>query len=67
MEENRGKLIKVTMEYENGSYYIKGKEVCEKWISAANSTAVLSHVHGFKTGFEGIEWKKVRRTGKAKP
>jgi hypothetical protein len=60
---DRGKLVKVTMEYENGSeYYLKGK-VCQQWLAAANSSTVMSFAHGGVTGFENIEWKKVRKTG----
>lgn len=54
------KLVKVIMEYDDGtSKYIDGEEV-EKWDKAAIATAVLYISHFGKTGFEDIKWKQKR-------
>lgn len=59
MEER--KLIKVTMEYDNGyKEYIEGNDA-EKWRKALNNAVVLDFTHGqhAQNVLKNIVWRKV--------
>jgi len=55
----KGKLIKVTFEYENEVSILEGKEMCESWISDINCSLQLEQLRS-GTNFKGLEnakWK----------
>ena len=59
--ENKPKLVKVTMEYDDGpAVYLDGVDL-EKWVKANKALASMSWVHGGRSGYEDIEWKKVKK------
>lgn len=57
-----GKLIKIVMEYDDGTKkYIDGDDV-GKWQRAINSAIVNSHIHGsdVQNSLKDITWKKLQ-------
>jgi len=56
----KGKLIKVTFEYENELAILEGEEICEPWITDINGALQLEQLRSgtnFK-GLEKAEWKR---------
>lgn len=61
MPDTERKLIKVTMEYDNGDKeYICGEDAT-KWLDALNSAIMLDFTHGrhAQDKLKDIAWKKV--------
>jgi hypothetical protein len=49
------KLIRITMEFDNGKIqWLEGKEA-HKWLEACNNQAVMEHIHG--RSFPEFKWK----------
>ena len=52
------KLIKITLEYDNGDVsYLEGSEA-ERWSKAVDGAIVMNAIHGNE--FPEFKWKKVR-------
>jgi len=49
------KLVRVTLEYDNGRITSLEGEDADSWMSAANSACVMSHIHGMP--FPDFNWK----------
>ena len=47
------KLLRVTMEFEDRTQVLEGKQA-EMWLEAVNNQAMISHVHGLK--FPKFDW-----------
>ena len=52
------KIVKVTFEYEDEIRWLEG-ETAQKWLDAANSTAVMEHIHG--RPFPEFKWKTKKK------
>lgn len=55
-----GKLQKVTLQFENITISLEGKDALA-WKSMADSQAVLAHVHGYK--YDKLNWKEESQDG----
>ena len=54
-------LVKVVFEYKDGTKkYLDGSNL-KKWVAANASTAMMSFIHGGRSGFEGIVYKTLRK------
>ena len=64
--DNRGKIIKVTFEYENSKESLSGKQV-EKWKDILDGMCVMASVRG-QNQFENtnFKWKNETRIEKLK-
>ena len=60
-----GKIMKVTIKYENVIYSVEGKEA-EKWKQIVHSQAVLDFAHGGFSGASELKWKITRKRKEGK-
>ena len=54
MESKESKILKVTMEFEDKTQYLEGKEA-ERWFNAANAACTMEAIHGRE--FPAFQWK----------
>ena len=55
----QGKILKVTLEFENVKYVAEGKDA-ESWESRVDSAETLLHTHG---GGEWNQWTRIEEKG----
>ena len=65
INEEQGKLIKVTFEYENTIETLEG-ETARKWLTDTKDVCVFAHFHGqnpfeTKTGKAKYRWKVTKK------
>jgi hypothetical protein len=58
MSQNKGNILKVTLEFENSIITLEGEEA-EKWKKMVDSNDVLAHVHGAK--HPPLEWTETEK------
>jgi len=49
------KIVRVELEYDDGSIHRLTGDDAEKWLEAANGQAVMSHIHGMP--FPSFDWE----------
>jgi len=62
----RGKLIKITFEYENELSILEGKEMCEAWKKDVDGSLQLEQLRNSNSTFPGLEKAKWKRFSKKK-
>ena len=58
--DTRGKLLKVTFEYENQIETLEGTQVVD-WNNDLTSVCTLAHVHGQNPDWGNYQWDKRRK------
>jgi len=51
----KGKLIKVTFEYENATSILKGSEMCEAWKKDIDGALQIEQLRNTNVTFSGLE------------